>query len=381
MVLEKESGSRLLYRQQIQGSRITPRKLLVHGSRLRMVCLSVCLPDDLDIGCSDYNFIRENDKCVAVGPEPVPPGVCVSDTPNQTYEGSSGYRLIPGNTCIKEGGVRKDDPVTKNCDEAEPPEGEIIHQTFTFPSVIGPHAYFRNSRTLLVQLWDGTIWQSSNEGWSWAQPVPEEKFLTFYMHSYSDDRAYLFTASNHFYYTTDGGRSWNVRDTPIPPNRQGVPLLAFHPTHSDYLIWSGDADCHDTKEDCRVESYYSLNHGLRWFSIEKYVKQCAFARDSAFKVDERAILCESYRDKQGNQWTFNMGNPLELVFGTDFYKQKTKLFDHIVGFATFSEYLLVAELTPGTDALDLQVSLNGNKFAKGLFPPDMRLDNRVRYSY
>lgn len=66
---------------------------------------------------SDYNYIREGDSCVPVGPEPIPAGVCVGDTPNQTYQGSSGYRLIPGNTCKREGGVSKDDPVTKSCAE------------------------------------------------------------------------------------------------------------------------------------------------------------------------------------------------------------------------------------------------------------------------
>lgn len=315
-----------------------------------------------------------------VGPEPIPAGVCAGDAPNQTYQGSSGWRLVPGNTCIKEGGVVKDLPVTKSCDQAQPEEGKVVHQTFKFPSLVGPHAYFRKSQTLLVQLWDGTIWQSSNEGYTWKQLFPEEKLATFYLHTYSDDRAYLFTGRERYYYTTDGGRSWNPQEAPLPPNRQSVPLLAFHPLHSDYLIWSGEADCDGpAQENCRVESWYSLDHGRRWNLVERYVKQCAFLRDSGFKVDEKAILCETYRNKHGHQRTFGPDNPLELVVGGNYYADKVKLFDQIVGFATFSEYLLVAEITPGTNALDLQVSLNGNKFAKGLFPPDMRLDNRVSH--
>ncbi|CAG8680775.1 7423_t:CDS:2, partial [Acaulospora colombiana] len=87
--------------------------------------------------------------------------------------------------------------------EAEPPEGEVVHQT-----------------TVLVQLYDGSIWQSSNEGYTWKQLYPEEKLLTFYMHTYSDDRAYLFTGTKTYYYTTDGGRSWNIQEAPLPPNLQ-----------------------------------------------------------------------------------------------------------------------------------------------------------------
>lgn len=332
---------------------------------------------------SDYNYVREGDICVPVGREPIPAGVCASDKPNETYRGSSGYRLIPGNTCVKEGGVRKDDPVTKSCDEAEPEEGEVVHQMFSFPSLIGPHAYFRKSKTLLIQLWDGTVWQSSNEGYTWKQLFPEENILAFYMHTYADDRAYLFTGTNKFFYTTDGGRQWLPQEGPLPPNRQGVPLLAFHPTFSDHLIWSGDADCgaNGNQATCRVESWYSLDHGRKWTFVEKYVKQCTFARDSSFRIDETAILCESYRDKQGNQLGFGSANPLELVIGNKYYTQKHKLFNQIVGYTTFSEYLLVAELVPGTGSLDLQVSLNGNEFAKGLFPPDMRLDNRVSHCH
>lgn len=65
--------------------------------------------------CSDYNFVRQGDKCVAAGPEPIPAGVCPGDHDNEQYTGSSGYRLIPGNTCIKKDGVELDKPITKDC--------------------------------------------------------------------------------------------------------------------------------------------------------------------------------------------------------------------------------------------------------------------------
>lgn len=69
----------------------------------------------LRFGLSDYNFVRQGDVCVPAGPEPIPAGVCPPDQPDQTYRGSSGYRLIPGNTCDKSKGVRKDEPVEKSC--------------------------------------------------------------------------------------------------------------------------------------------------------------------------------------------------------------------------------------------------------------------------
>lgn len=62
---------------------------------------------------SDFNFIRQGNECIAVGPEPVPAGTCKSDDPNQMYQGSSGWRKVPGNTC--EGGMEKDKKVDRKC--------------------------------------------------------------------------------------------------------------------------------------------------------------------------------------------------------------------------------------------------------------------------
>ena len=69
------------------------------------------------ISCSDYNFIRQDDKCVPAGPEPIPAGVCAANDPKQTFMGSSGYRLIPGDTCDREEGLKKDEKVEKSCAE------------------------------------------------------------------------------------------------------------------------------------------------------------------------------------------------------------------------------------------------------------------------
>jgi hypothetical protein len=65
---------------------------------------------------SDYNFVRSaNGECVPVGPEPIPAGICSGNREGEKYMGSSGYRLVPGNTCTKAGGVVLDTPVQKDC--------------------------------------------------------------------------------------------------------------------------------------------------------------------------------------------------------------------------------------------------------------------------
>jgi hypothetical protein len=62
---------------------------------------------------SDFNYVRQDGECVAVGPETVPAGKCIRK--DDTYMGSSGYRKIPGNTCDRDAGVKMDEPVAKQC--------------------------------------------------------------------------------------------------------------------------------------------------------------------------------------------------------------------------------------------------------------------------
>lgn len=86
---------------------------------------------------SDYNYVRNGDKCDPAGPEPIGAGVCKD--PNGSYMGSSGYRRIPGNTCIPKAGAAKDSPIEKSCSKAKPQEGNAIHQTVSTIGVFGEH--------------------------------------------------------------------------------------------------------------------------------------------------------------------------------------------------------------------------------------------------
>ena len=122
---------------------------------------------------------------------------------------------------------------------------------------------------------------------------------------------------------------------------------------------------------------------------------CSWGRDKSLKLDEMIIFCESYRDKKGSQRAvYADNNPLQLVSGELFYTNKKVLFSSIVGFATFEQYMVVAEVSPrhtalvhGTDvhcqlyessrAIGLKVSLDGKNFALARFPPNMHLENQV----
>ncbi|KAH9479087.1 vacuolar protein sorting/targeting protein PEP1 [Psilocybe cubensis] len=327
-----------------------------------------CKCTDADYEC-DYNFVKVNGKCEPAGPEPIPAGECAGG-PESTYMGSSGYRKIPGNTC--EGGVEKGERIKKPCSLAQPAEGEITHTSHQFHSQIVQHAYFKGSQTILVRLNDHTIWQSSNEGYSFRQLFPDVKFYAFYHHKYSTDRAYLITDTRTFYYTTDTGKNWFPREAPTPPSPFPNQVISFHP-QSEYLIWTGNRDCDGNSLNCHAEAQYSRDNGHSWTIIDGYVRNCAFAKDRELDADPSEILCESYRDKKGSQRTLEGRSPLELVVGRDFYREggRKKMFDWVVGYAKFSEFLIVAEMNTEKRSLGLQVSLDGAHFASGQFPPNL----------
>ncbi|KAG8221150.1 hypothetical protein J3R82DRAFT_2696 [Butyriboletus roseoflavus] len=328
-----------------------------------------CICQDHDYEC-DYNYVRSGDECVPAGLERIPSTQCTTGNPDEKYTGSSGYRLIAGNMCDSGESKKKDDPVEKSCSQAEPQEGEVTNQIHQFNAKVLQYQFFRESSTILVFLDDKTVWQSSNEGFTWEQRSPGEHFLGFYMHPYSNERAYLITESSKYVYTTDGGRFWHEHNAPSPPNTFGAPALRFQP-RSDLLIWIGNVECDGSAENCHAQAQYSRDHGRKWQFIEDYVVNCDWARDDELLVDSSQILCESYEDKQHSQRSFGKDNALQLISGRDYYGKKTKLFEHVVGFTKFSEYLIVAEYLPTKDSLDLQVSLDGLTFATGKFPPGM----------
>lgn len=165
------------------------------------------------------------------------------------------------------------------------------------------------------------------------------------MHQFSGERAYLITDKKRIYHTTDTGKSWNSIYPETEPNNLGITILDFHPTKPDWLIYTGSIDCASTlSSTCRAVAYYSTDHGKRWKKIDEYVRTCAWARDARLKIDEREIICESYKNKKGSQRSGDY-NPLELIAGANYYSKKIKIFDAVVGFASFSEYLLVGQVS------------------------------------
>lgn len=343
-----------------------------------------CPCSDDDYEC-DFGYVTDDTgKCIPTGKEAIPPGGCTNG--KTTYQGSSGYRRIPGNTCDASRGVRKDALVEKPCEQGAPQPGTIASQRYEFPSRIVDYAWFSESSILLTLGDDGSAWESKDEGATWAQkrpdPVsnePNSRFLTLAMHEYDNARGYLITSDQYVWYTINGGEQWHWFSVPQPANGLGLQILRFHPVKSDWLIWTGSEGCVGGSGDaCHARSWYSINHGRDWHAIEKYVKTCDWAREANFPVDSTAIVCESYKNKQGSQRAFDASNnELQLVWGAGFYRDQTVLFKNIVGYAVFDGFMVVAELKQGTRSLSLKISMDGKTFAEAALPPNLNLDDKA----
>ncbi|CAH7670748.1 hypothetical protein PPACK8108_LOCUS5483 [Phakopsora pachyrhizi] len=333
-----------------------------------------CPCSDEDFEC-DYNYTPDNNLCVLSGPEKIPAGQCAN--PSDKFMGSSGYRLIPGNTCDRFNGLKKDEFIEKDCKEGQAQPGQVTHQRFQLKGIALEQVYFGDSHTILVFTSENQVWQSNNQGYSWDEPIKNAKFISMQIHPYSRDRAYLISPDQTIYYTTDKGSSWNNLKTPMSPNLLGLPLLDFHPTRSDWLIWSGSEGCLSReKANCKAVAFYTKDNGRYWSKIDDYVRVCSWGRDKKFKVEERAIYCESYLHKRGSQMGMT-DNPLRLILGRNFYSDRKTLFDSIVGFATFEEFMVVAQVVDNGGRLKLFASMDGSSFALAQFPPNLKIENKA----
>ncbi|PWN28461.1 Oligoxyloglucan reducing end-specific cellobiohydrolase [Jaminaea rosea] len=344
-----------------------------------------CPCTEEDYEC-DFGYARDDTgNCVTTTRETIPAGECTAG--KKTFMGSSGYRKIPGDSCDAAKGVKKDQKVEKPCDQGAPKPGTVGMQRHEFPGRIDDHAWFPSSPNLLAYVDDGSIWESKDDGANWFEKLPDpergdpsSRFLTMALHTHDKERGYLITADQIVWYTSDRGNQWHWFTAPQPANGLGLPILQFHPLQSDWLIWTGSEGCTSGVDgsNCHARSWYSLDHGRNWHSIEKYVRTCAWARDQSFPVDSKAIICESYKKKEGSQRSFDTGNnDLQLVWGSPYWRNQKVLFDKVVGFAVFEGFLVAAELSRSSGSIKLMISMDGQTFAQAKMPPNLQLDNKA----
>lgn len=97
--------------------------------------------------------------------------------------------------------------------------------------------------------------------------------------------------------------------------------------------------------NCRAVAFYSTDNGRNWKEIESYVNNCNWARDKHLEAVADEIICESFASKEGSQKATQ--SRMELVVGSNYFdkNRRKKVFEEVVGFAKFSEYMVVAAVS------------------------------------
>lgn len=350
-----------------------------------------CECTDADFEC-DYNFQRDDDNnCKKVGPIPSPEDVC-KDNPEGKFQGSSGWRLIPGNTCKRTDGKQKDDKTERKCSEGEPGNGKPSNPPATGEITVKQHVFddFKLKGFEKVYLEQGDIgtssnetvivrsagdphggkhevgmdlWQTDDHGKTWQPILKGEKIHGIFPHTSFTDVVFFTTNGKEVFYTADRGHYFHSFKAPTKAKAGSIPLQ-FHPDKKDWLIWTGEV-CDEIggHESCFLESSVSQDRGDDWKTLKRFVNKCEFTGNKAynFRSDKQVVCHVRKEEKPDANYT--------LASSNDFFNEDNFVYDgQVVDFATWSEFIIFSSEDEQSGAKHAVVSLDGKQFEDARYP-------------
>ncbi|KAJ5909191.1 Vacuolar protein sorting/targeting protein 10 [Penicillium taxi] len=333
-----------------------------------------CKCSEADFEC-DYNFRRSDDRkdCLPAVSLVAPEGKC--NDPSDKYIGPSGWRLIPGNACIREGGVNLDKEIERSCGNStsSPVTDGKVHagKAQHFEATRSIYFYLErqtsnsgDDETIFMLTDKSELWVTHDHGKQWDRPaeLKDEKVMEMIQHPYYSDGAYFLTKSGQVFTTIDRGYKFRSFKQPTPWIPADMSPLVFHEKYMDWMIWLGSAKCEGN--DCVPDAYYSKNRGEEWHLMLRGVGQCVFGYHADRKNSEELVLCEQYEKE-------NKKNNRQLVVSNtmDNWEGASVINSNIAHFVTMNEFIIVA--TYPTDKhkfLNVSTSMDGQIFAEALFP-------------
>lgn len=355
-----------------------------------------------DFEC-DFNFVRKDDKCEKVGPIIAPAGACEKGDPEETFKGTSGWRLVPGNMCKRKSGAQKDDLKEWKCSDAATAPGSgggatgDINSTRT--SVKGDYAFFEkhylergdssssSDETVIMRPVGaagksaGDIMITHDHGKTWTTPkqLEGEKIWAISSHQYYKDMVFFLTATGKVIYSVDRGQHFYSFNTPYPPDLERFASpWSFHPDQKDWLIFHGQScdggSCHDIAS-------VSRDRGDNWETLSRFVWRCEFTGSQAYKGfgrPEKQVVCLQ-REREDSE----AGNPLNLIYTDDFIEDKGNmqvLHRNTRDFATMAEFIVVATENRTADTLHAWASVNGRDYSQAHWPYNFEVDHERLYT-
>jgi hypothetical protein len=339
-----------------------------------------CECTDADFEC-DSNFVRTADgKCEVAGRIAVPDGACKKE--GDSFKGSSGWRLIPGNDCKRTSGAQKDDLQERPCSEAvdSPASGDITVKVTEHAGKRFRQIYYLERDNVkshgqdesVVVLIDRTAFKSHDHGKTWKSVEDDAEIVAIYPHSYNDDYVYFITPSRTVYYSEDRAQTihhFKAPDVPDPEHQ----ILGFHQDNPDWLLWIGDEDCRRGDDDCHTVAHVSKRNGLDWKPLLRSIEKCQFMYREGRNSSTDLVYCEQYEAE-------NKHNPLQLLSSEDFFATKKVVFPDVVNFATMSEFIVVAAKTEDRKWLTLDAGIDGQTFAPAEWPSNFNVQHEQAYT-
>ncbi|KAL4783874.1 hypothetical protein BJX76DRAFT_328747 [Aspergillus varians] len=318
----------------------------------------------------ECQYMRTGDGQDCVPPKSLAPPEGKCKNPTDTFMGPSGWRLIPGDVCIREDGVNLDKDIELPCKDANKPKSKDITSTQnSFSSDVLGYYYLERQvsnmgedETIMMLSTQHELLVSHDHGKTWRQELKGTSIIGIVRHYYNSDMAYILTDSEKVFYTINRGETFQSFKTKTPPNHENVPILRFHPSKRDWLIWIG-ADC--DSGNCHSNAYFSDDRGDTWKLMLRYAKKCEFEYRENRPNNDRLIFCEQYENENEN-------NRLQLKSTIDeSFSDWVTVDEEVVDYVTRSEYIIVASRNPENGALKARVSVDGATFADMKFPPNI----------
>ncbi len=233
-----------------------------------------------------------------------------------SYDGKSGYRLIPGNQCMKKN-LSKLDPISKECKEGHSVPSK---DPATYLTIFDDHAVeliqIPKSNISIILTKKGKVWRSGTAGerWNMIEVPNNDDILKIITHESVFDRIFLFT-KDKIYITNDGfaSNTLELMNTPQTYNDLGYPVLQFHSFQPDWLIFIGSDRTCSTRKKCFSTAFFTKDGGKTFSEpLDTWVSKCLWARSDKFenqKFSEDALFCTSLKLKDPNLGNQNDQNP------------------------------------------------------------------------
>lgn len=343
-----------------------------------------CKCTDEDYECDHENgFTRKGNDCVLTGVMKPDDDACrESKGKKDTYTGPSGYQLVPGNTCVKKGGVVKDEPVERSCKELQNPiaSGKITNKLTKFTGDAFMEYFYlervnsnRGEETVIMRTDERAVYVTHDHGKKWEQVFSDDQVVAIYPHQYINDNVYLITPNNTVFYSYDFADHWQSFTAPEAPNQDHLAILGFHPQQKDWLIWTGVGECDSGQ--CPPTAQVSTKGGMRdsWKPLLRAVRKCQFVYREGRVNSDQLIYCEQYVNEDPS-------GTLSLLSSVDWFERQNTLKEDVINFATMSEFIVVAVRDANQQSLQVDTSIDGQVFADAKFPPNFNVPHQQAYT-